>query len=311
MNEILKQSTTYCVGAIKHIDYEIDSIMAPCVLALCSKYFKSERALKGSLAIINLVPKPSVVQARILRRFNEDKSHNLAVMVKDSRKHHRSSRVQEKAQNYFMLLQHFDDFDKILKQVMGLPTWNPLGQIVIQFTIPFENETIQRDWTERLFVELLSNDALKVNVLFQFKNDTKMIKVVTWFPYHKESCAESVENIREIEICVVTETTNATTNEIERSHNVTSLNQKLYPIIPNKLHNCTLRVSSVPWEPFVVDDDDEDDVIIEKGLEVIMLRTIAQGMKLTPSIKTINKERATRTITDNNRTGLYSKLLQK
>lgn len=135
--------------------------MAPCVLELCAKYFKSERALKGSLVIINLVPKPSIVQARILSSLNEDKDHVLAVMVKDSKKPHRSSRVQEKAQNYFMLLQHFDDFGATLNQVKSLPTWNPLAQIVVQFTVPFENETLKILWLKNLFDKLLSHDALK------------------------------------------------------------------------------------------------------------------------------------------------------
>lgn len=131
------------------------------MLELCSKYFKPERVLKGSLVIINLVPKPSIVQARILRSLNEDKDHVLAVMVKDSKKPHRSSRVQEKAQNYFMLLQHIDDFDATLNQVKNLPTWNPLAQIVVQFTVPFENEELKISWLKILFNELLLHDALK------------------------------------------------------------------------------------------------------------------------------------------------------
>jgi hypothetical protein len=131
-------------------------------LELCAKYFKPERALKGSLVIINLVSQPSVVQARILWSLNEDKDHVLAVMVKDSKKPHRSSRVQEKAQNYFMLLQHFNDFDATLKQVKNLPTWNPLAQIVVQFTVPFESEAVKILWVKNLFDELLSHDALKV-----------------------------------------------------------------------------------------------------------------------------------------------------
>jgi hypothetical protein len=69
------------------------------------------------------------------------------------------------------------------------------------------------------------------------------------------------------------------------------------------------------WEPFVVaseeDDDDDDDNNVDKGLEVLMLKTIAQGMNLQLNFKAVNKERATKIITDNNKTGLYAKLLQK
>lgn len=289
--------------------------MAPCVLELCAKYFKSEKALSGSLVIINLVPKPSVVQARILRSFNEDKSHGMAVMVKDSKKPHRKSRVQEKAQNYFMLLQHFNDFDATLWQLKKLPTWNPLAQIVVQFTVPFANASLQEEWTGNLFNELLSHDALKVNIMYQYQNDTNRMRSVTWFPYFNSSCPDSVANIRVIEECVVAARTDENGHILRRNHSVSHFNQDLYPLIPLKMHNCNLRVSTVMWEPFVVASDDEmddqDDAVVDKGLEVLMLKTITQGMSLSLNFHPVNKERATRTITDNNRTGLYAKLLQK
>jgi hypothetical protein len=289
--------------------------MAPCVLELCAKYFKSERSLTGSLVIINLIPIATIVQQRTLFRFNEDENHVLAVMVKDAKKSHRKSRVQEKAQNYFMLLEVFDDFEATLIQLMNLPTWNPLAQIVVQFTKPFESVELQREWTRRLFKELLMQDCLKVNVMYQFANDTNRIRVVTWFPYHNVTCADQVDNVRRIEECVVTEQTNTTTGKIERIVNITSYNQEMYPLVPRKLHKCTLRVASIVWEPFVVaseeDDDDDDDNNVDKGLEVLMLKTIAQGMNLQLNFKAVNKERATKIITDNNKTGLYAKLLQK
>ncbi|KAL7026414.1 hypothetical protein ACKWTF_013904 [Chironomus riparius] len=302
-------------GGIKSVNYDIDSLMAPCVLRLCEKYFKSERTLTGSLVIINLVSNPSVVQARILQSFNEDKGHNIAVMVKDSKKPHRSSRVQEKAQNYFMLLQHFDEFEATLNQLKALPTWNPLAQFVVQFTISFEDEKLQAEWIERLFSELLSNDALKVNAMYQFKNDTERIGVITWFPYHNLSCPATVEIIRKIEECYVVSLINETTGQHEKDYKIESFNQDLYPLIPKKLHRCKMQVSAVVWEPFVVATEEDhgydDDVVIEKGLEVLMLKTITDGMDLNLTFQAINKDRATRTITENNKTGLYSSILRR
>ncbi|CAG9806298.1 unnamed protein product [Chironomus riparius] len=302
-------------GGIKSVNYDIDSLMAPCVLRLCEKYFKSERTLTGSLVIINLVSNPSVVQARILQSFNEDKGHNIAVMVKDSKKPHRSSRVQEKAQNYFMLLQHFDEFEATLNQLKALPTWNPLAQFVVQFTISFEDEKLQAEWIERLFTELLSNDALKVNAMYQFKNDTERIGVITWFPYHNLSCPATVEIIRKIEECYVVSLINETTGQQEKDYKIESFNQDLYPLIPKKLHRCKMQVSAVVWEPFVVATEEDhgydDDVVIEKGLEVLMLKTITDGMDLNLTFQAINKDRATRTITENNKTGLYSSILRR
>ena len=305
----------FSTGGIEPVNYDIDSLMAPCVLRLCEKYFKSERALTGSLVIINLVSNPSVVQARILQSFNEDKGHNIAIMVKDSKKPHRSSRVQEKAQNYFMLLQHFDDFEATLKKLKALPTWNPLAQFVVQFTIPFEDENLKAEWIERLFTELLANDALKVNAMFQFKNDTERIGVITWFPYHNVSCPATVEIIRKIEDCYVVTSINETTGQQQKDYKTELFNQDLYPLIPKKLHRCRMQVSAVVWEPFVVASEneygDDDEAAIEKGLEVLMLKTITDGMDLNLTFQAINKERASRTITENNRTGLYASILRR
>jgi hypothetical protein len=143
--------------------------------------------------------------------------------------------------------------------------------------------------------------------MYQFKNDTNKIRVETWFPYYNGSCARKVENILRIEECVVDMETKVPA--------VTSFNQELYPKFPKKLHQCTLRVAAVIWEPFVVssnsDVDENDELIVDSGLEVLMLKTISEGMQFKIKISNVNKERATKFFSENNRTGLYAKLLSK
>lgn len=48
------------------VNYDKELTVAPCVLDLCTTYFKSERASQGSLVIINLIPEPSVVQGSVV-----------------------------------------------------------------------------------------------------------------------------------------------------------------------------------------------------------------------------------------------------
>lgn len=143
--------------------------------------------------------------------------------------------------------------------------------------------------------------------MYQFKNDANTVRVETWFPYYNESCARKVENILEIEECVVDTETKIPT--------VTSFNQELYPKFPKKLHQCTLRVAAVIWEPFVVASengvDENDEQIVDRGLEVLMLKTISEGMQFEIKISNVNKERATKIFSENNQTGLYAKLLRK
>lgn len=143
--------------------------------------------------------------------------------------------------------------------------------------------------------------------MYQFKNEANKIRVETWFPYYNESCARRVENILKIEECVV--------DMVTKVPAVTSFNQELYPKFPKKLHQCTLRVAAVIWEPFVVAMekivDKNDKSIIDRGLEVLMLKTISEGMQFQIKITNVNKERATKVFSENNRTGLYAKLLRK
>lgn len=303
------------LGELKPINYDVDGLMAPCVLRLCEKYFRSERSLSGSLAIINLVPLASVVQARILKSFNEDEDHKIGVLTKASKRPHRSSRLQEKAQNYLMLLQHYDDFGFTLRQVFQLPTWNPLAQFVVQFTIPFKDEKTFYNWTRRIFDELFEVDCLRVNILYTFSNDTERIGVITWFPYYNQSCPSKVQNIKKVEECYgVTSTNNATGLE-EAEHVVNSFHQDLYPMIPKKLHFCKLRVSAVVWEPFVVATTDilTDNYAptVDKGLEILMLKTIASQMELTLTLHPYKAEKITKVITNDSYRGLYADLMKK
>lgn len=143
--------------------------------------------------------------------------------------------------------------------------------------------------------------------MYQFKNDTNKIRVETWFPYYKESCARRVKNIRKIEECAVDMETKVPT--------VTSFSQKLYPKFPKKLHQCTLKVAAVIWEPFVVASenglDENEEQIVDSGLELLMLKTISEGMQFSIKINNVNRELATKVFSENNRTGLYAKLLRK
>lgn len=120
------------IATIDYIEAGNISNIAPCVLKLCEKYFKSEKsALKGSLVIINLIPNPTLFQRLILQSLNEDERHELGVMIKDARKrHHNASHVTEKAKNYFMLLSNSSELSTTIKQLKHLPTWNPLAQVL-------------------------------------------------------------------------------------------------------------------------------------------------------------------------------------
>lgn len=76
---------------------EINANYVLCVRRVCEYYFRSDHAMKGSLVIMNLTPKPTPFMTTIIASVMEDPNHEFSVMVKDSRKRHmNASHVSEK-----------------------------------------------------------------------------------------------------------------------------------------------------------------------------------------------------------------------
>lgn len=294
----------------------------PCIIRLCELYFKSERALKGSLAIVNLIPNPTLFQRRILELLNQDPKHKLGVMVKDARRPHwNASHVTEKAQNYFMLLSNSSELIDTITQLKNLPTWNPLAQVLILFTNEMDDEYKTLE-TFSVMQELFQYNVLNVNVM-SVRYNTSLIEVVTWFPYEGNSCADRITKIRLIDECEYVEVAdmdNSTslTPSVPTESNTTLIAKKFvylekhyhteyFPKIPKKLHDCPLRIASAVWEPFVVANGSA----VTKGLEVLMLFTITEKMKLQPQFTIVEQEKAHAFLKADNVSGLYADLLQK
>ena len=174
--------------------------VVPCIRRLCEKYFRSERAMKGSLAIINIKPDASTFQQHILRSINEDPRHEMGVMVKDaSRPHLNASHVTEKAKNYLMLIADSSALAAPIRQLRRLPTWNPLAQVVVVFTAELTPLVFEIE-VRNVLQELFDHSVLNVNVMVQRYN-TSVLEVWTWFPYESGSCADNIERLRLVDEC--------------------------------------------------------------------------------------------------------------
>jgi hypothetical protein len=232
---------------LEPVDYDKLSILAPCLLTLSTKYFKTKRASQGSLVVINLVPNPrSFLQRKMLYSINEDIWHNFGVMVKDGRLKHLNASawgVTDKAQSYLLLMVVMDDLDVTLKQWKGLPTWNPLAQTVIVFMDPMENIATKNLLVRETFENLLNEGILKAIVMYQMKDENMRMISESWYPYYNKSCAKKVENIHEIDECIVGESFNETSQEMEPYENITALNEYLEPKMPSTFHGCPIHVS--------------------------------------------------------------------
>ena len=279
--------------------------IVPCVKKLCAKYFKSERALKGSLIIVNINPDASEFQKNLLMALNEDKKHESGVMVKDARKKHwNASHVTEKAKNYFMLVSNSTELSAPIKQLRGLPTWNPLASVVILFTTEIEPDTLEVE-VRNVLEELFEKDVLNVNVMAPRYNSS-ILDTYTWFPYENSQCARKVGKVRLIDEC---ESVKDESDSVKYLFGEQSFYSELFPKIPHEFHNCPLEIGAIISEPYVVGSKDSS--IVDNGLEVLMIEAMGRMLKLKPKYTIFERQKATDLITANNETGIYGQLLQK
>jgi hypothetical protein len=292
----------------------------PCLVKLCGKYFKSERALKGSLVIINLPPHPTLYQSKIVAALNEDHLHEIGLMVKDAKKKHwNASHVTEKAKNYLMLIEDSSELEATIHQLKGLPTWNPLAQVVVVFTAEMD-EFVHELEVKNVMLELFGYSMLNVNVMSQRYN-TSIIQTQTWFPYEGHNCADTILNLRLIDECEYIEMDEPITDDrevVEKEDDEYGEQSKQYLLrerhyfsdfgskSPKNFHGCPLKISSSIWEPYVVGAAGK----IEGGLEVKMIDAITSKLNMVPVYKIIPPEIPHLRVTNNNKTGFYADLLQ-
>lgn len=281
--------------------HEEADFVVPCVLKLLEMYFKSERVLKGALSIVGMTHDPTLIERSTLRILNEGKRHNLAVMVKDCARFHTSEiHVTDKASNYFLLLSKSGDLPATMTMLKGLPTWNPLANVAVLFTNIFNDTHLERE-TDVVLKGLFAYSMYNVNVMSQRKG-TYVIQCYTYFPYEGNNCATSVKNVKMINECY----NEKEDQKDEENLRVTYFHQEQFPKIPRRLHGCNLNVSVSVSAPYVVRVRNK----IEKGLEVLMLKQIANEMDLTLKYKVIDQEIVNSFITANATRGLYSNILQ-
>lgn len=275
------------------------------MLKLCEKYFKSEKAMKGSLVALNVIHKPNIFQRKILHKLNNDKNHLMSLMVKNAYKIHSPLYTADKAQNYIVLLTNSSELAIVIVQMIGRMTWNPLAQFLVIFTEPMKSIYDQEIAVQIVLNGFLQVNVLNVNVIVQSLEIKNQLDVFTWFPYQEESCAHKIENVKKIEECRVIERNE--TGIVIRENLIESFNQEFYPKIPKAMHECPLKVTTFINEPYVVGRKNK----LDKGLEILMIKVICEKLNLKPMYDVIEKQRASELITNNTKTGIYSNLLQK
>lgn len=163
------------------------------------------------------------------------------------------------------------------------------------------------DEIKNVFNELLSHSVLNVNIMYQNIENSNLLQAVTWFPYELENCGNKIINIRVIDECESFQ--NSDTGDIsDIDWKEYFLN--LFPKFPKTYHNCPLKITANINEPYVVPNNNINETI-NKGLEILMLETIAEKLKLTPVYQVAGREIAYKLITGDPQSGFYADLIQR
>lgn len=176
-----------------------------------------------------------------------------------------------------------------------LPTWNPLAQVVALFINTYDDEELLSQM--RIILQtFLNRHMINVNVI-SYRANSNIVQSHTFYPYDDDNCADKVTNLHLIEECEY--------SDDAPFDPVITIIHKLKPKIPRNLHGCEMHIASSVIEPFVFYDMESDS--FNMGLEVLMIQTIAQALKMTPIFQRINGTRENRAVS--NETGIYAQLL--
>lgn len=94
--------------------YNISSIL--CIIKFCEKYFRSEKAVIGSLVIVN-VQNTTQFHSDLIIMLNEHVNYELGVMTKDAtKKHGNPLHVVDKAKNYFVVFNETSEITDAINQ---------------------------------------------------------------------------------------------------------------------------------------------------------------------------------------------------
>lgn len=293
-----------------------------CIIKFCEKYFRSEKAVIGSLVIVN-VQNTTEFHSQLITELNEHANYDLGVMIKDATKPHIPPlHVVDKAKNYFVVFNRTSEVRDAINQWYGmeywqskivhtllfiyhlfinfihrnrLPTWNPLAQVVALFINTYPDDELAQRIQEILQI-FLNRHLINVNVI-SYRQNSNIVQAHTFYPYDDENCATDVERLHLIEECEFSD-------DRPFDPNITIKNP-LRPKIPSNLHGCAMHIASSINEPYVLYDEETKSFDI--GMEVLMLRTITSALKMTPIFQYINETRENREVS--NETGIYSTLL--
>lgn len=198
-----------------------------------------------------------------------------------------------KTDSYIVQIRRLEEFNVDLKNLQTYKSWNPHAKFVVVSATVFENVTD----TVAKIVEHLS-EAKVINGIIMFPNPENplILNIFSWYPYGNNSCGKNFDKSEKIDSCAFgTFQTNTPWFGNE---------------IPKQLNNCTVRIRTVPWPPFVMEPSyhlqGTDLYEFEDGLEIQLFNAISERMNIGVIYSMSEKKYNWGTVLDNGTsTGLF------
>lgn len=149
---------------------------------------------------------------------------------------------------------------------------------------------------------LISNNMFNSIIMMPEVNSTEIYRLYSWYPFNNGSCGGN-KQILLFDICKY--------GKFERNYN-------LYPIkIPKYFNGCPIISKAIIWSPYIMPPEDgiiknDKEVNVNKGFELIMMRTFAKVLNITLKIYSYEKPQNWGMATANgNMTGMIKDIYEK
>lgn len=250
--------------------------LTQCVLSAAKEFQGDTLTISLSIKDYKNYTNSSTVTDRILLKALNDKQ-NWSIFIFKLDKPHENTYFYKRSDNYIIQTRDPDEFLSIITYLKPFRNWNPHANfIVVTSTIAKDPNTFAA-----LIVETLwRNRVLNAIIMIPQTEYSNAITIHSWFPFSGKNCANSF--VRE-------------TNIVNECHNGIFLDPAaLFPNkVPRNMHNCTVKVRAVIWPPFIIQPKlvtDRNDVNFTKGIEILILKTIANVANFTIVYSLSDKE---------------------
>lgn len=286
-------------GMLEPYKQEYNSSVVSCIVEMCDQYYHSETEIIGSLLMVH-IQNVTPLHNELIQMLMERNIYTIDLINQYTRSDDNCYfDYAEKAKNYLVAFKEITEVEAALRLWHKLPTWNPLAQFVAVFIKNYDDDEQLYTQVKLAMEAFFEFRALNVKVISHQRN-SNVIQMHSWYPYEGTNCASEVRDIHLIEECHYSD---------DRIGPQPLRNVTLVPptLIPIDLHGCPLRVAASVYEPFSFYDPARKN--FTRGIEVLLIQTIAQALKMTPVFIHINETRENRIIS--NETGIYSMLLRR